>query len=195
MSEEIDETTTADDQPHPITISLVGEITEMNMQRVDEINQRLSAMGYHDYEHPAVVCPAFLMTYELSTRCVRSKWLDAVNYSKRMNAYMNEYRRTKKALDVKITELINKNLSFDDMMEFTFKEDRNGYSLKLTIGNYYECHQIAASNLMKFLEIASPVDGGVIFNEKNRLVDEKMKILLETRKMQLDLLLQHSNTA
>lgn len=171
----------------PYTVSQAINLLELNLKRVDEINLRLRQIGYEEYEYPAIACPEYLASFELSRRGLRSQWIDAALYEKRMGAYLDEYTRTKNELDIKIEVLKSKKLPPDDIPDYTFKEERNGVVFKTTIANYYESHQAAANNLTRFLETSNPVNGMMIFDEKNKLVDEKTRILLETRRLQLNL--------
>jgi hypothetical protein len=173
----------------PETSAITTELLVSSLKRVEEINMRLKQIGYDEYEYQVVSCPDYLMNFEFSKRGLRSQWIDAHCYAKKMEAYHNEYTRTKDVLNLKIKELKEKNTPLDDIPDYTFKEERNGIIFKTTIGNYYESHHVAANNLIKFMESSTPVNGKILFDEKNRLIEEKIMLLTETRKMQLDILL------
>lgn len=172
--------------------SLIRDMMVSSVKRVDEINQRLVQMGYEEFEQP-FSCPSHLMNFEISKRYWRSPWIDATCYAKKMESLVNDYERTKKALDVKILELKDKNLSPEDIPDYTFKDEINGTVYKTTINDYYEGHRLATNNLTIFLEKSHPVNGKMIFDEKNKLTDEKLTLLLEMRRMQLDLLLRDND--
>lgn len=152
--------------------------------RLKEINQRLNELGYNAYD-PPISCHAYLMSYQAAMNSWRSTKVDAAEYAKKLGTYVSEYTRSKDVLDSKIKELVEKNIDPGDVADFTFKEERDGRVYKNTIGTYYETHRKALSNLVKLIENSTPVDGRKLFEEKNRLVEEKIGLLLKMRRLQL----------
>jgi hypothetical protein len=169
------------------TISIDSEIIRSYADRIQQINRRLKEMGYDALEHP-MNCPDYLMGYEESKRSWRAPFVDAGIYVKRLDKFLSEYKRTECVLTSKIRELEEKKIGTDDSMDFTWKEERDGVIYKSNIRSYYGSHQIALDNLVKFVESATPVDGTKIFNEKNRLVAEKVDLLVKMRGLQLNAL-------
>lgn len=179
-----EETETTKEELSTHTNSQAEEEKKEDTNRLKEINQRLNEMGYNEYD-PPISCHDYLMSYEASMISWRSTEVDAAEYAKKLGTFVNEYTRSKEALDSKIKELVEKNIDPCDVADFTFKEERDGKVYKNTIGIYYETHKIALSNLVKFTENSTPVDGRKLFEEKNRLVEEKIGLLLKMRRLQL----------
>lgn len=155
--------------------------------RLNLINQRLKDVGCVsiDQNHP-ISCNPALMKYEASRRHFRPYWVDAVDYAAKLDSYVQQYEKTKGVLEAKVQELQEKQVAPDDVADFVFKEERDGVVYRNTIGTYYETHQIAVNNLVKFAERTVPVDGKKFFEEKNRLVEEKIELLLEMRRLQIE---------
>ena len=167
--------------------SINSEVIGSYAAKILQINGRLKDMGYDALEHP-MNCPDSLMEYEESRRSWRAPYLDAGIYVKRLDKCLGEYKRTESVLISKISELEDKKISTDDMMDFTWKEERDGIIYKSTVKSYYGSHQIALDNLVKFIESSTPVDGRKLFHEKNRLVAEKIDLLVKMRGLQLNAL-------
>ncbi len=160
------------------------EAIKLYSTRVSKINERLKELGYDRLDHP-VNCPSLLMGYEDSQRSWRASFVDSGTYVKKMGKYLDIFKTSENALASRIKELEEKKVEESDILDFTWKEERDGIVYRSNIKSYYEAHKIALNNLMTFIDIATPVDGETVFQEKNKLVQEKIDLLLKLRRLQL----------
>lgn len=141
--------------------------------------------------HP-VECPEYLMEFEHNKLFRNAAVLDAVSYQSKMGKYLDRFRKSKEELITKVKELEEKGIGKDDISDYVWKEESNGVVNRFTIKIYYDVYQIAAYNLLRFIEFSKPVDGEKHFVEKNTLAQEKIDLLIQLRQLELKALLPES---
>jgi hypothetical protein len=165
------------------SVDSAGKIKAYSL-RISQINERLREIGYDTLDHP-INCPTLLMEYEDSRRSWRAPFVDSGNYVIKLGRYLDAFRKSESVLASKLKEVEDMKIEKSDITDFIWKEERDGIVYRTNLKSYYESHKIALNNLVTFIETATPVDGKLVFQEKNKLVAEKLDLLLKMRGLQL----------
>ena len=139
-----------------------------------------------------VECPEYLMEFEQTKFFSSATVLEAAAYKRRMDGYLDQFRKSKETLISKAKELEESGVEKDDMADYIWKDELCGAVTRRTIKNYYDVYWHSSHMLVQFLQKSNPVDGEKFFVEKNKLMGKKIDLLIQLRQLELKALLPES---